>query len=178
MLTANLRSGDVTVLLGDGEGGFRPAPGSPFAAGDAPFAVAAGDFDGDGIPDLAVASSASNSTGRGRDGLILLRGDGHGGFAPFDGAVEPLPTGAAPVAVAACDLDGAGRDEAITADYNGGSVTTASWSEAGAVTPTRSVGSNPEALACGDLDGDGRDEVLVVLGGDDALVILKLVDGD
>jgi hypothetical protein len=82
------------------------------------------------------------------------------------------------VAVAACDLDGDGRDEAITADYNGGGVTTASWREAGAVTHTRSLGRTPEALACGDLDGDRTDEVLVVLGGDDALVILKLVDGD
>ncbi len=177
VLTANLRGGDVTVILGDGKGGFQPAPGSPFAAGDAPFAVAAGDFEGDNAPDLAVASSASNSTGRGRDGLILLRGDGHGGFAPFAGSVEPLPTGAAPVAVAACDLDGDGRDEAITADYNGGGVTTASWREAGAVTHTRSVGSNPEALACADLDGDGREEMLVVLGGDDALVILGLTHG-
>ena len=178
VLTANLRGGDVTVLLGDGQGGFRPAPGSPFAAGDAPFAVAAGDFDGDGAADLAVASSASNSTGRGRDGLILLRGDGRGGLAPFGGSVRPLPTGAAPVAVAACDLDGDGRAEAITADYNGGSVTTASWREPGAVTRTVPVGRQPEGIACGDLDGDGREEVLVVvLGGDDALVILRAVEG-
>ena len=87
VLTANLRGGDVSVLLGDGQGGFAPAPGSPFAAGDAPFAVAAGDFNGDGAADLAVTSSASNSTGRGRDGLILLRGDGRGSFAPFGGSV-------------------------------------------------------------------------------------------
>ncbi len=177
VLTANLRGGDVTVLLGDGQGGFRPAPGSPFAAGDAPFAVTAGDFDGDGAADLAVASSASNSTGRGRDGLILLRGDGRGGLAPFGGSVQPLPTGAAPVAVAACDLDGDGRAEAITADYNGGSVTTASWREPGAVTRTVPVGRQPEGIACGDLDGDGLDEVLVVLGGADLLVILRLAAG-
>ena len=46
---------DVTVLLGD-TGGFRAAPGSPYAAGPGAFHVALGDIDGDGRQDIAVSS--------------------------------------------------------------------------------------------------------------------------
>ncbi|MCI0582737.1 MAG: VCBS repeat-containing protein [Chloroflexi bacterium] len=175
VLTADLEGSSVTVLLGDGRGGFRPAPGSPFPAGDAPFAVAAGDLDGDGAVDLAVTSSASNSTQRGRDGLALLRGDGRGGFAAWPGASLPLATGRAPVAVAACDLDGDGRVEAVTADYSGDSFTLARVTAQGVATSTHSAGRAPEDVACGDLDGDGRAELLVVLGGEDELVVLRWV---
>jgi uncharacterized protein (TIGR03437 family) len=40
-------------------GGFAPAPGSPFTAGSNPLSIAAGDFNGDGKPDLAIANQAS-----------------------------------------------------------------------------------------------------------------------
>jgi hypothetical protein len=45
-------------------------------AGLAPYALAAGDFDGDGIMDLAVACGGSPSS------IVLLRGLGGGAFAP------------------------------------------------------------------------------------------------
>jgi hypothetical protein len=46
--------GVVMLLLGDGRGGFEPAPGSPFAVGRGAWTLAVGDFDGDGDPDVAV----------------------------------------------------------------------------------------------------------------------------
>jgi FG-GAP-like repeat len=47
---ANERSHDVTILLGDGKGGFVPATGSPFAAGPNPNDIAVDDFNRDGRP--------------------------------------------------------------------------------------------------------------------------------
>ena len=44
----------VSVLLGNGNGTFTAAPGSPFAVGGNPQGVAAADFNGDGKPDIAV----------------------------------------------------------------------------------------------------------------------------
>ena len=44
----------VSVLLGNGDGTFA-APLS-FAAGDRPYSVTTGDFNGDGITDLATAN--------------------------------------------------------------------------------------------------------------------------
>jgi VCBS repeat protein len=53
--------GDVSVLLGDGHGGFAPAGGSPFATeGEGVFARV-GDFDGDGQPDIALANGSGDS---------------------------------------------------------------------------------------------------------------------
>jgi uncharacterized repeat protein (TIGR01451 family) len=51
----------VAVMLGDGTGGFSPAPGSPFTVGNYPLAVALGNFDGDGTTDIAVTNSNGNN---------------------------------------------------------------------------------------------------------------------
>src|SRR5262249_24636648 len=45
-------SGSVSILLGNGDGTFQPA--RDLDVGRNPFGVAVGDFNGDGIPDLAV----------------------------------------------------------------------------------------------------------------------------
>jgi len=59
---ANFQSGTVSVLLGDGASTphFTLAAGSPFAVGPRPL-IAAGEFNGDGKPDLATSSGTANS---------------------------------------------------------------------------------------------------------------------
>src|SRR4051812_48896439 len=56
LAVANVSSNDVSILLGNGSGGFSPAPGSPLPAGSGPISVAVGDFNEDSDPDLAVAN--------------------------------------------------------------------------------------------------------------------------
>jgi FG-GAP-like repeat len=51
----------VGVLLGKGDGTF--APQTTYATGFTPFSVAVGDFNGDGILDLAVANDLLNTVG-------------------------------------------------------------------------------------------------------------------
>src|SRR5262249_247918 len=67
----------VTVLLGDGKGGFAPAPGSPFAMkkGKHPHThgLALADVNGDGKLDLVTANNDDND-------VAVLLGDGKGGF--------------------------------------------------------------------------------------------------
>ena len=46
----------VVVLLGDGRGGFTPAPGSPFPVGPGAYCLAVGDVNVDGKPDIAASS--------------------------------------------------------------------------------------------------------------------------
>jgi len=55
---ANEESGDISVLLGNGDGTFQGA--QTFWAESAPLSVVVGDFNGDGLPDLAVANLPSS----------------------------------------------------------------------------------------------------------------------
>src|SRR5262249_22014687 len=81
---ANSDSNDVTVLLGDGKGGFTQASGSPFTAGTDPEAIAIGDLDGDGIPDIVVGNFSSNN-------ITVLKGSGGGKFTPTNFAAGAGP---------------------------------------------------------------------------------------
>jgi hypothetical protein len=47
--------GGVRLLLGNGDGTFQTIPVS-YVAGVGPVSAAVGDFNGDGLPDLAVAN--------------------------------------------------------------------------------------------------------------------------
>jgi hypothetical protein len=59
VLDIHWHSDTVSVLLGTGTGSFRTK--TDFATSAGPYSVAVGDFNGDGIPDLAVAISGSNT---------------------------------------------------------------------------------------------------------------------
>ena len=59
---ADEQGNDVTVLLGDGKGGFSKAKGSPFPAGHNPNDIAVGDFNRDGKLDLAFANHEAAGT--------------------------------------------------------------------------------------------------------------------
>src|SRR5262249_61624887 len=54
LVIANTTSNTATVLLGNGDGTFGEAPGSPFIVGAQPRAVVIADFNGDGNLDFAI----------------------------------------------------------------------------------------------------------------------------
>src|SRR5208283_737119 len=97
---ANRGSNTVTVLLGNGTGGFKAAPGSPFPAGTQPYSVAVGDFNGDGKLDLAIANAGGNN-------VTILLGNGAGGF--VEAPNSPFPAGTQPYSVAVGDFNGNGK---------------------------------------------------------------------
>src|SRR5205085_8690294 len=69
---ASLTENSVRILLGDGTGKFVEKGRYPADASYAARGVGA-DFNGDGIPDLAIGC---------QDGISVLFGDGSGGFGP------------------------------------------------------------------------------------------------
>jgi FG-GAP-like repeat len=75
LLVANTEDQTISVLLGDGQGNFTPAPGSPFPCGKGPNDIAVADMNGDGNPDLVIANT-------GTPYITVLLGDGLGGFQP------------------------------------------------------------------------------------------------
>ena len=96
----------MTVLLGNGDGTFAPAGGSPFAVGSSPQGLAVGDFNGDGNADLAIAATSSNR-------VTVLLGNGTGSFTAASGS--PIAVNYA-AAVAVADFNGDGKADIAVAD--------------------------------------------------------------
>jgi hypothetical protein len=59
LAVANIGSDNVSVLLGNGDGSFRPA--ANYRVGDEPISAALGDLDNDGDLDLAVTNKGSDN---------------------------------------------------------------------------------------------------------------------
>jgi hypothetical protein len=100
---------NVSVLLGRGDGSFRAAVN--YATENGANAVAVGDFNGDGIPDLAVANFGDQSNNGQGGGVSILFGRGDG---TFEAAIN-YTAGTVPGAITAADVNGDGiLDLAVT----------------------------------------------------------------
>jgi len=93
----------VSVLLQDGAHPGHYLPAVSYATGPDPVAVAIGDLNGDGKPDLAVADSS---------GISLFLQDAAGRFLPR----TIVATGGPCASVAIADLDGDGAPDLIATD--------------------------------------------------------------
>jgi hypothetical protein len=168
----NLAERGVVILFGDGHGRFPGTERSPVSAGPAPFAVAVGDVNGDGKPDLAVANYSGQLSDPSGDGLTLLVNDGRGRFRP--GA--RIATGRAPVDVTLGDVDGDRRADAVTANLGSGDLTVAFGGLDG-FSPVRSVtvpaGGRPQRVLLADFSGDGRADVVTANTDDHSISFLR-----
>jgi uncharacterized repeat protein (TIGR01451 family) len=100
LAVANQGGDDVSVLFGNGDGGFGAALAVP--AGKTPTSVAIGDFNGDKHLDLATANGTSNT-------VSLTFGDGVRGFGP----VRAFTAGTEPVDVSTGDVNADGRADLV-----------------------------------------------------------------
>jgi FG-GAP-like repeat len=83
------RSKSVTILLGQGEGRFRPAAGSPVTLAEGPSEMVLCDLNGDGKLDVAIASHDSYR-------VVHLLGDGKGCLTPAPNSPVVLKEGQHP----------------------------------------------------------------------------------
>ena len=61
LAVTNSGANSVSILLGKGDGTFQPQVVFTGNIGNSPYPVAVGDFNGDGLPDLAIANYADNT---------------------------------------------------------------------------------------------------------------------
>ena len=156
---ANHETQHVTVLLGDGQGGFAPAPGSPVTVVVRPHVhgVAAGDFNSDGNLDLVTDSWAE-------DRLVVLFGDGKGSFGTPGTYVA---VGNHPYQrIRTADLNGDGRADIVSPNLEGDNVTILLGDGNGSFRqPANSpfpCGDSPFNVAIGDVNADGKLDLAIV----------------
>lgn len=173
IVSPNLEGDNVTILLGDGKGGFRQPANTPFPCGDSPFNVAVGDVNADGKPDLAIVNSPSSTSDRsGQDGLTILIGDGLGEFTKMSGS--PFVTGKFPNTPAIGDVNGDGVADIAVSNPDGDKITIFRMSRAGSVASrtTMSVKGHPKGLAIRDVNGDGKADIVTTNNAIDRVTVI------
>lgn len=166
----------VAAWLGDGTGGFTPAPDSPFPSvgGAAPHnhGLAAGDLDGDGDADAIAADQEARAIG-------VLLSDGKGGLAAAPGS--PIALAGEPYPPALGDVDGDGRLDVVVPLLTSPHVEILLGDGAGGFrgapgSPHRLAVARPYAVILGDLDRDGALDVVAIHDDTDRVSVL-LGDG-
>jgi len=152
-------SNDVAILLGKGDGTFAApimvsVPGSIVEVAE----MVAADFNGDGIPDLAVITNADSPT------VEILLGNGDGTFTAE--TTNPAISGI-PLNFATGDFNGDGKtDLAVT--ENSGTIAILLGNGDGTFAASGSVnsasGGSPSPIVVADFNGDGKLDIAVTTG--------------
>jgi hypothetical protein len=156
LVVASYGSSQVSVLLGNGNGTFQPAVNcwSYATSKDIqPYAVAVGDFNGDGKADLVV-TNYSNIGFPFLEGttVSVLLGNGDGTFQP---PVE-FAAGSGPLPVAVADMNGDGYLDLVVGNNFSNNVSILLGNGDGTFRQTLTVdaGDRPSSVAVGDFNGD------------------------
>ena len=135
-----------------------------YAVGLQPVALAVGDLNGDGKPDLAVVNQGAGD-GSNPSVSVLLQNAAMPG--QFSNQIS-LPAARAPMAIAIADIDGDGKQDIVTANASGappfdGSVQIYFQQAPGAFGSPVKLGSfqGSYTLAVGDLNGDQAPDIVV-----------------
>lgn len=163
-------TGSVAVFLGKGDGTFQAAKFASTGQGTMPLALAAGDFNGDGKLDLAVALGNQGA-------IAILLGNGDGSFQPP--RVVPIAGSGLyyPVALTVGDFNHDGRLDIATADNSVGASLLLGNGD-GTFQPYKLLGSSsgPTWIASGDFNGDGNLDLAVTTSAN--TVDISLGNGD
>jgi hypothetical protein len=180
LAVTNNVSDTISILRGQGSGGkgngaFLAA--SSFSAGDAPLGLAGGDFNDDGVIDLAVA--ANNSA----VGVSVLLGNGAGGIGngTFAAPVSH-PFGSTARDVGVADMNGDGIADLLASAGSGDGVAVFFGSGSGGLGDGAFVYGKtvpgddfPNQMVVGDFAEDGRPDCLATFNNTNSVLLYESV---
>lgn len=168
-------AGLVQIWLGDGASNFSWTGVDYPAVQTNVVGITAGEFNQDGILDLAVVGGPTSNFV-----VALLFGNGSGGFS----APTSFPIGSDPEDITTADFNNDGRTDIVTADFNGRvaailpNTGSGNFGTAIAIPTGTTGGSNPApiAIVTGKFNADNNQDFLTV--NNDETVSVKLGNGN
>jgi len=163
--TANLDSDDISVLLNNGDGSFDNHRLFALEYGWAPISIAAGDLNGDGQNDLAVAN-------RDFDNVAIMINNGDSTFS----RTQTVTVGNGPETLRTGDLDNDGDIDLAVANKQSDNVTIL-WNDGAATFSSQDesiIGGStgPFGLYLADMDRDGQLDIITADSGSNDVAIL------
>ncbi|MEG4470331.1 FG-GAP-like repeat-containing protein, partial [Microcoleus sp. AT9_B5] len=175
LAVANFSSNNASILLNTTATGAA----TPTFATQVPFtntypqSISIGDFNGDGLPDLATANSVSNTAS------ILLNTTATGAATPTFAPKVDFVTDSAPYSVSIGDINGDGKPDLATANRNSNTASILlNTTPTNATTPTfapkldLATGTTALSVSIGDINGDGKPDLAVANRSSDTASIL------
>jgi hypothetical protein len=150
-------SNGITIMRNNGAGRYRPTGQSPITVGAPVNDILGRDLTGDGLPDLVVVSTSTDS-------VYVLKNKGGRRFAVTGGS--PVLVSDQPDAIAVADFNGDGaRDVAVAHATNPGLVTLLKNNGRGGLKPFGSspltAGNKPVGIVAADLAGGPATDLAV-----------------
>ena len=158
-VVTNFKDNTFSLFLGNNDGTFKQATGSPFAlptTATGPIAMTSADFNSDGNLDLAIANQTTND-------VAILLGNGSGSFSLATGS--PFTVGQSPVAIASTDLNLDSHPDLAIVNQVDNTVSVVLGNGDGTFTSAPNsplaTGQAPTSVALADLNGDGVPDIVV-----------------
>lgn len=150
LIVTNANDNNIRTLLGNGTGGFTATIISAVPGGNFPNDIDAGDFNGDGIADVAIGKQGGS--------LTTMIGSGSGSF--FS-AINYSAVGIAASGVLVSDFNNDGKKDLVSLS-SGGNINIYTGNGGGSFTITNTYVTSPTmyAISVKDLNMDGNVDII------------------